>query len=252
MLRGAKMDSIVIIPARYNSKRFPGKVIADLNGKPLIEHVYQRSIQAKLVDQVLIATDDKRVFDRVKEFGGRAVMTAAEHKSGTDRLAEVARDLDAEIIVNVQGDEPLIRPEMINQAIKIIKNNSDTQMSTLASPISEITAQKEDRVKVVIDKNNYALYFSRSMVPYYREMNKLKQEYLQHIGLYVYRRDFLLKYTDLEPTPLEKAEALEQLRVLENGYKIKVGITDHHGPGVDSPEDLKEVSKILKNAGGLN
>ncbi|MFN2363762.1 MAG: 3-deoxy-manno-octulosonate cytidylyltransferase, partial [Halarsenatibacteraceae bacterium] len=208
------MDTVVIIPARYNSRRFPGKVLAELKGKPVIEHVYQRSLQAELVDQVLIATDDQRVVERVKEFGGRAVMTAAEHQSGTDRLAEVARDLAAGIIVNVQGDEPLIRPAMIDQAIKILKNSQDIQMSTLASPISEITAQKDDRVKVVLDKNNHALYFSRAKIPYYRDMDKLEQKYLQHIGLYVYKRDFLLKYTDLEPTPLEKAESLEQLRAL--------------------------------------
>jgi len=246
------MDTVVIIPARYNSKRFPGKVLAELKGRSVLEHVYQRSLQAKLVDQVLIATDDKRVYNKVKKFGGRAVMTAVEHQSGTDRLAEVARDLDVEIIVNVQGDEPLIRPAMIDQAINILKNSKETQMSTLASPISAVTAQKDDRVKVVLDKNNNALYFSRSKIPYYRDVEKLEQKYLQHIGLYVYRRDFLLKYTDLEPTPLEKAESLEQLRVLENGYKIKVGITDHHGPGVDRPEDLKEVSKILEKDGGFN
>ncbi len=246
------MNSVVIIPARYNSKRFPGKVLADLNGKPVLEHVYQRSLEAELVDQVLIATDDQRVYKKVNEFGGRAVMTAAEHQSGTDRLAEVARDLDVEIIVNVQGDEPLIRPAMIDQAIKILKNSQDIQMSTLASPISAVTAQKDDRVKVVLDKNDHALYFSRAKIPYYRDRDKLKEKYLQHIGLYVYRRDFLLKYTELEPTPLEKAESLEQLRVLENGYKIKVGITEHHGPGVDRPDDLKEVSKILENDGGLS
>lgn len=246
------MDAVVIIPARYKSKRFPGKVIADLNGKPVIEHVYQGSRQAELVDQVLIATDDIRVSEKVKEFGGRAVMTSAEHKSGTDRLAEVAKDLDAEIIVNVQGDEPLIRPEMIDQAINILKNNDDIQMSTLASPISKVTASKNDRVKVVLDKNNIALYFSRSRIPYYRDTEKLEQAYLQHIGLYGYKKDFLLKYTDLEPTPLEQAESLEQLRALENGYKIKVGLTEHHGPGIDRPEDLKEVSKILENNGGLN
>ncbi len=246
------MNSIVIIPARYNSKRFPGKVIADLNGKSVIEHVYKRSQQAKLVDQVLVATDDKRVYDKVDEFGGRAVMTSPDHQSGSDRLAEVAADLDADLIVNVQGDEPLIRPEMIDQAIRILENSDNIQMSTLASPITKVIAKKPDRVKVVLDKNNQALYFSRAKVPFYRDRVKLEQKYLQHIGLYVYKKDFLLKYTELEPTPLEKAESLEQLRALENGYKIKVGITEHHGPGIDRPEDLKEVSKILKDNGGLN
>ncbi|MBF8437448.1 3-deoxy-manno-octulosonate cytidylyltransferase [Halanaerobiaceae bacterium Z-7014] len=246
------MNSVVIIPARYSSKRFPGKIIADLNGKPVIDHVYQRSIQAELVDRVIIATDDRRIYKKVEGFGGQAVMTSSEHRSGTDRLAEVASELTADFIVNVQGDEPLIRPEMIDQAIKILKDSKDAEMATLASPISEIEARKPDRVKVVLDKNNLALYFSRSKIPYYREEDILDQNFLQHIGLYVYRKDFLLKYTELEPTPLEKAESLEQLRALENGYKIKVGITEHHGPGIDRPEDLKEVSKILKDNGGLN
>lgn len=246
------MNSVVIIPARYNSTRFPGKVIADLNGKCVIEHVYERAIQAELVDQVLVATDDERVYEKVSQFGGKGVMTSTEHKSGTDRLAEVARDLDVEYIVNVQGDEPLIRPEMIDQALRILENSENAAMSTLASPISEIVAKKPDRVKVVLDQNNLALYFSRSKIPYYRKIDKIEQNFLQHIGLYVYRKDFLLKYTDLEQTPLEKAESLEQLRALENGYKIKVGITDHHGPGIDRPEDLNQVSKILKNNGGLN
>ena len=246
------MNSVVIIPARYSSKRFPGKIIADLNGKPVIEHVYQRSIQAELVDRVIIATDDRRIYKKVEGFGGQAVMTSSEHRSGTDRLAEVASELTADFIVNVQGDEPLIRPEMIDQAIKILKDSKDAEMATLASPISEIEARKPDRVKVVLDKNNLALYFSRSKIPYYREEDILDQNFLQHIGLYVYRKDFLLKYTELEPTSLEKAESLEQLRALENGYKIKVGITEHHGPGIDRPEDLKEVSKILKDNGGLN
>lgn len=246
------MNSVVIIPARYSSKRFPGKIIADLNGKPVIDHVYQRSIQAELVDRVIIATDDRRIYKKVEGFGGQAVMTSSEHRSGTDRLAEVASELTADFIVNVQGDEPLIRPEMIDQAIKILKDSKDAEMATLASPISEIEARKPDRVKVVLDKNNLALYFSRSKIPYYREEDILDQNFLQHIGLYVYRKDFLLKYTELEPTSLEKAESLEQLRALENGYKIKVGITEHHGPGIDRPEDLKEVSKILKDNGGLN
>jgi len=246
------LNSVVIIPARYSSKRFPGKIIADLNGKPVIDHVYQRSIQAELVDRVIIATDDRRIYKKVEGFGGQAVMTSSEHRSGTDRLAEVASELTADFIVNVQGDEPLIRPEMIDQAIKILKDSKDAEMATLASPISEIEARKPDRVKVVLDKNNLALYFSRSKIPYYREEDILDQNFLQHIGLYVYRKDFLLKYTELEPTPLEKAESLEQLRALENGYKIKVGITEHHGPGIDRPEDLKEVSKILKDNGGLN
>ncbi len=246
------MNSVVIIPARYSSKRFPGKIIADLNGKPVIDHVYQRSIQAELVDRVIIATDDRRIYKKVEGFGGQAVMTSSEHRSGTDRLAEVASELTADFIVNVQGDEPLIRPDMIDQAIKILKDSKDAEMATLASPISEIEARKPDRVKVVLDKNNLALYFSRSKIPYYREEDILDQNFLQHIGLYVYRKDFLLKYTELEPTPLEKAESLEQLRALENGYKIKVGITEHHGPGIDRPEDLKEVSKILKDNGGLN
>jgi len=246
------LNSVVIIPARYSSKRFPGKIIADLNGKPVIDHVYQRSIQAELVDRVIIATDDRRIYKKVEGFGGQAVMTSSEHRSGTDRLAEVASELTADFIVNVQGDEPLIRPDMIDQAIKILKDSKDAEMATLASPISEIEARKPDRVKVVLDKNNLALYFSRSKIPYYREEDILDQNFLQHIGLYVYRKDFLLKYTELEPTPLEKAESLEQLRALENGYKIKVGIAEHHGPGIDRPEDLKEVSKILKDNGGLN
>lgn len=246
------MKAAAVIPARYNSTRFPGKPLADIAGKSMIARVYDQTQKAGEVDRVRVATDDERIRKEVEKFGGEAVMTDRAHTSGTDRIAEAAADLEADIIANVQGDEPLIKPDMIDKAIRLVKKNSDVEMSTLAAPMSEDKIEDRNIVKVVIDLNGNALYFSRAPIPAAPGREKAENDFriLQHIGLYVFRKNFLLKFSELSPTPLEKREKLEQLRALEHGYKIKVGIARHHGPGVDRPEDVKSVEKIL--GGGDN
>lgn len=238
------MQVVAIIPARYASTRLPGKALKEIAGQPMIQHVYERTAQAEKIDRVIVATDDRRIYEAVEDFGGEAKMTAEDHTTGTDRLAEVARELTAEVIVNVQGDEPLIVPEMINQAVKPMIEDPDLKMSTLKKQIPEKKADNPNLVKVVTDQEGFALYFSRSPIPYPRAE---AADYYKHIGLYVYRRDFLLHYTNLEPTLLETEESLEQLRVLENGYRIKVAETEYDCIGVDTPEDLEQVREIVES-----
>ena len=249
------MHVVAIIPARYASTRLNGKPLLNIAGKPMIQWVYERAKKAKLTNDVIAATDDKRVFDAVRYFGGTAVMTSPEHRTGTDRIAEAADGLNVDIIVNVQGDEPLIEPEMIDEAIRPLTNDSEIVAATLKTKIrDEAELNNPNVVKVVTDKNDFALYFSRLPVPYHRdEWKDLKHltvhgsrfTVFKHIGLYVYRKDFLLKFAKMKPTPLEEAEKLEQLRVLENGYKIKVVETEHDSIGVDTEEDLEKVRKIV-------
>lgn len=249
------MHVVAIIPARYASTRLNGKPLLHIAGKPMIQWVYERAKKAKLTNDVIAATDDKRVFDAVRYFGGTAVMTSPEHRTGTDRIAEAADGLNADIIVNVQGDEPLIEPEMIDEAIRPLTNDSEIVVATLKTKIrDEAELNNPNVVKVVTDKNDFALYFSRLPVPYHRdEWKDLKHltvhgsrfTVFKHIGLYVYRKDFLLKFAKMKPTPLEEAEKLEQLRVLENGYKIKVVETEHDSIGVDTEEDMERVRKIV-------
>lgn len=243
------MHVVAIIPARYASTRLNGKPLLHIAGKPMIQWVYERAKKAKLTNDVIAATDDKRVFDAVRYFGGKAVMTSPEHRTGTDRIAEAADGLNADIIVNVQGDEPLIEPEMIDEAIRPLTNDSEIVAATLKTKIrDEAELNNPNVVKVVTDKNDFALYFSRLPVPYVRGQGK--NIHFKHIGLYVYRKDFLLKFAKMKPTPLEEAEKLEQLRVLENGYKIKVVETEHDSIGVDTEEDMERVRKIvIKNHG---
>ncbi len=250
------MKAAAIIPARYGSTRFPGKPLAEIAGKTMIERVYRQTQKAVKPDRVLVATDDTRIASTVRDFAGEAVMTAGDHTSGTDRIAEVAADLEEEIIVNVQGDEPLIKPEMVDKAINLLQEDKKIKMSTLAAPMSQEDIQDENIVKVVRDLNNQALYFSRAPIPGGIKNNKQTEasnspQILRHIGLYGFRRDFLLTFTDFAPTPLEKRESLEQLRALEHGFNIKLGITAHHGPGVDRPEDIKTVEKILSGRDNL-
>lgn len=248
------MSVTAIIPARYASTRFPGKPLADILGKPMIEHVYRRTAAATTIDRVIVATDDQRIFDAVSAFGGEAAMTRADHPSGTDRLAEVAAGIDAELLVNVQGDEPLIAPQMIDQAVEPLLADSSLQMGTLCSAIDSLEDYLSPNVvKVVRAISGRALYFSRSPLPFPRD---IAQEQLashldtlaarRHIGLYVYRREFLLRYPQLEQTPLEKLESLEQLRALENGVAIHVAETSFDCHGVDTPEDLQRVSAMLQ------
>jgi 3-deoxy-manno-octulosonate cytidylyltransferase (CMP-KDO synthetase) len=250
------MKITAIIPARYASTRFEGKPLADILGRPMIRHVYERASRATLVNEVIVATDDERIAAAVREFGGRVEMTSTSHETGTDRLAEVAARLDSDIIVNVQGDEPIIDPAMIDEAIRPLADDLAIVMSTLKSRIRSLhDFLSPNVVKVVTDWEGFALYFSRSPVPNFRDKwNDLKDEKFEsgkllcykHVGLYVYRRDFLLQYAQMSPTYLELAEKLEQLRVLENGYRIKVVETEHESIGVDTPADLEKVVEKLK------
>jgi 3-deoxy-manno-octulosonate cytidylyltransferase (CMP-KDO synthetase) len=228
--------AIAIIPARYNSTRFPGKPIVEIDGKPLIEHVYRRVQQAKLVDRIVVATDDRRIADAVQRFGGTAVMTRNDHRSGTDRLAEAAKDLkDDTLVVNVQGDEPMIEPSDIDKAIAAARLGG-AEMVTLMTGLDQAEADDPNRVKVVTDRAGIALYFSRSKIPHGGTCSL-------HLGLYVYRVDFLKKFTKLEPAPLEIAERLEQLRALEHGYRIRVVRVQSESWGIDTPEDLEKFRK---------
>ncbi|MGW8311636.1 MAG: 3-deoxy-manno-octulosonate cytidylyltransferase [Desulfuromonadales bacterium] len=247
------MSVSVIIPARYASTRFPGKPLAEICGKPMIQWVYERSALSGLVDQVIVATDDDRIIHAVESFGGKAVLTRADHPTGTDRLAEVAAGLDAQLIVNVQGDEPLIEPAMIRAVVSPLLADHTIPMGTLKTPLTSLSEYHDPNVvKVVTDQQGFALYFSRAPIPYPRDItNGLDRDWprlatAKHIGLYVYRRDFLLRYPTLEPTPLEKQECLEQLRALEHGYRIRVAETALAGHGVDSPGDIARVEAFLK------
>jgi 3-deoxy-manno-octulosonate cytidylyltransferase (CMP-KDO synthetase) len=233
-----KVDAaIAIIPARFNSTRFPGKPIAEVGGKTLIEHVYRRVQQAALVTRIIVATDDKRIADAVRGFGGAAVMTRDDHPSGADRLAEAAKDLDPEtLVVNVQGDEPMMEPGDIDRAITAARLD-DAEMVTLMTNLDPAQADDPNRVKVVTDRNGMALYFSRSKIPYGGTCSL-------HLGLYVYRVSFLKKFTKLERTPLEIAERLEQLRALEHGYRIRVVEVESESWGIDTLEDLERFRRI--------
>lgn len=241
---------LAIIPARYASTRFPGKIIAPLAGKPLVVHTFERARQARRLDEVVVATDDVRVAEAVAPYGVPVVMTRADHPSGTDRIAEVAERSDAAIVVNVQGDEPLIDPNTIDAAILPLIEDPSLPMATARRLIVE-AAQVDDPnvVKVVCDARGRAIYFSRHAIPYVRDAaDRGKGLYhWQHIGLYVYRRDFLLRYAKLPQTPLEKLEKLEQLRVLENGYDIAVADTEYESIGVDTPEDLERARALIES-----
>jgi 3-deoxy-manno-octulosonate cytidylyltransferase (CMP-KDO synthetase) len=240
---------LAVIPARYASTRFPGKVIAPLGGKPLVVHTYENTSRAQRVTQAVVATDDERVIEAVRPYGVPAVMTRADHSCGTNRIAEVAEQSDAAIIVNVQGDEPLIDPGTVDAAVGALIGEEEVSMVTARRRINEPRRiQDPNVVKVVCDQRGRALYFSRSAIPHIRDQSDREaaaQCYWQHIGIYAFRRDFLLVYAKLPATPLERLEKLEQLRALEHGYAIRVVDTEHDSLGVDSPEDLDRVSALL-------
>ena len=240
------MNTLCVIPARYASTRLPGKPLADIAGKPMIVRVYEQASRAKRLSGVIAAVDDEQVYEAVVSHGGRAMMTAKNHPTGTDRLAEVAATHpEAELIINVQGDEPLIEPDLIDALAAAFDEDEELQMATVKSPMTDGDEMKNpNNVKVVTDKNGYALYFSRSLLPYPREDTGVTV--YKHIGIYAYKRDFLLRYAKMEPTALERTESLEQLRALENGYKIKVIETDFRFVGVDTPEDLAEVNRLYR------
>lgn len=284
--------TVAIIPARYASTRFPGKLLADLAGRPIVEHVYRRAAACRALSEIIVATDDDRIAAAARSFGGQVRMTSPAHQSGTDRVAEVARTLDCDLVVGVQGDEPLIEPAMIEQALAPFAADPSLVMSTLRRRFDNLAeASDPNVVKVVVDRQGFALYFSRAAIPYIRDSGsgtrgsagtrdranpqcrtppplKLRRgspkfaiiasaneggpnpdpivRVYKHIGLYVYRRDFLLRLAALEPTPLERAEALEQLRALEHGYRIMAVETAYDSISVDTPEDLERVRRLVR------
>ena len=241
-----------VIPSRFGSSRFPGKPLIDLAGKSMIQRVYEQAKKAKLLSDVMVATDDERIFNHVEKFGGKAMMTSSSHQSGTDRCAEILEKLNSEFhaVINIQGDEPFINPDQIDVLAKCFEDKN-TELATLINQTEDSSLiQNPNRIKVVIDKNNQALYFSRSAIPFMKEIPAIDwakhHPYFLHIGIYGYRSDILKAITKLPVSSLEKTESLEQLRWLENGYRIKVAKTNFESYSIDSPED---VNNVLKMAG---
>ncbi len=245
-----RLKIIGVIPARYSSSRFPGKALADVAGKPMIQRVYERCATAASLERLYVATDDQRIFDAAKGFTEDVIMTAAEHPSGTDRVAEVAAQIAGDVYVNIQGDEPLIEPSAVDAVVGPFEDDA-VQMATLARPVPASEAAEiasANVCKLVVDRNGDALYFTRATIPFrYRPQANLP--YLRHVGIYAYRRDFLLRFTTLEPTPLEAAEELEMLRALAHGFKIRVVTGDFASRGVDTPQDLAAVVEYLLERG---
>ena len=240
-----KIKTAAVIPARYGSTRFPGKVLAELCGKPMIQWVYEKAA-ASIADEVIIATDEPKVAKVVEGFGGKAVMTSPDHPSGTDRISEAVQGLDCDIIINVQGDEPLIPTSVIDGLIRKMQEDASIEMGTVAVPRLRSEIENEpNKVKVVFDERNFALYFSRSMLPYLREGGKDTKTYL-HWGIYAYRRETLDRFVRLPEGRLESCEKLEQLRALENGIRIYVMLSDLESIGVDTPEDLKRAEMKIR------
>lgn len=244
------MKFIAVIPARYASSRFPGKPLATLGGKMVIERVYEQV--SSVLDEVYVATDDERIYNAVVGFGGKAIMTSDKHKSGTDRIAEAVEKIEskADVVINIQGDEPFIHPDQIRTVMSLFDDN-DTEIATLGKPFESMDAvDNPNSPKIVVGQNGRALYFSRSVIPFVRgkeHTDWLKYyPFLKHIGLYAYRRETLMKITKLEQTPLELAESLEQLRWLEHGIAVKVGTTNCETIGIDTPEDLQRAEEFIK------
>ncbi len=235
----------IIIPARYGSSRLEGKPLIEVNGKPIIQWVYEKAQQAKLADMIIVATDDERIFNAVKAFGGGVEMTSVNHKCGSDRIREVAeRHPEISYIVNLQGDEPLIKPESIDSVARNVQEDDNADISTLIRVLTdEEEINNPNLVKCVIDNNGYALYFSRSKIPF--ERNYGIATFYGHLGIYGYKREALMKMTSLEQTPLERTESLEQLRALENGMKIKTSVVDFVPVGIDTLEDLEKFKEII-------
>lgn len=238
-----------VIPARYASTRLPGKVLADICGKPMIQHVYERALRALCLTGLVVATDDRRVFEAVRSFAGDgvAVMTSPEHPNGSSRAAEVLKSRDADAVINIQGDEPLLDPAMIDEVAEALFSGPDVVCSTLCRPLrDEADRENPNAVKVVLGQNGDALYFSRSPIPYPRSTPRIPV--YEHIGIYGYRSGFLKRYAELPMTPLAETESLEQLKVLEHGYRIRVAVTrcGGSGPSVDTAEDLEAVRRMLE------
>ena len=246
------METLGVIPARYHSTRLAGKVLLEVGGKPLLQHVYERAKKAKRLDELWIATEDNRIRQIASSFGAEVVMTSPTHVSGTDRVAEVAKKVSVQYLVNIQADEPLVAPAMIDLLVEALKKETkEVGMATLYRPLRRL-ADKEDLenpnvVKVVMDRKGYALYFSRTIIPFHRKSSLSRSpSYFKHLGFYAYRKEFLLRLTGMTPSSLEQAEGLEQLRVLENGEKIRLVESPYNTIGVDTHEDLEKVRKILE------
>lgn len=233
-----------MIPARFASTRLPGKPLADIHGKPMIQHVYERVMSAQGLDKVVVATDDQRIVDAVQEFGGEVLLTSAAHASGTDRLAEVQQSIPADVYLNVQGDEPLVDPLHLNELIAAISSDPQAGMATLCHPICDAEADNPNAVKVVVSSKGYALYFSRAKVPFLRDKNS-KADYLKHVGVYAFRADVLAAFNTLPPSKLESTELLEQLRLVESGIPIRMVQVKSAAPGVDTPACLDRVRRII-------
>ncbi|MCD4691499.1 MAG: 3-deoxy-manno-octulosonate cytidylyltransferase [Calditrichales bacterium] len=246
------MKSICVIPARYASTRFPGKPLALIAGKPMIQRVYERAKAAELIDHVIVATDNEKIRAVVESFGGQAVMTDPSLPSGTDRVAAAINNEDVDVVVNLQGDEPLISSRLLSSLVKVFAN-SEIRMATPVKRIKTIEDLTDPNlVRVALDVNHYAMYFTRSVIPYLRDVNKREEwfkkfKYFKHIGIYAYRKSFLQQITRLPESSLEKAERLEQLRVLENGFKIYTVETDYESMSVDTPDDLRKINELLTN-----
>lgn len=240
------MKIVGIIPARYKATRFYGKPLADILGKPMIQWVYQQAIQARKLDQVIVATDDRSIKKVVERFGGQALLTSTRCASGTERVAEAARIIKADVYINIQGDEPLIHPQTIDEVCKLFKDKKITMGTAACRLMDSHEFSDPNVVKVALDKDNFSLYFSRSLIPYPRHQRP-RMNFYKHLGIYGYRRDFLFKFINLKHGVLEQMEGLEQLRVLENGFKIKVCLVQHDSISisVDTPQDLDHVRQLL-------
>jgi len=250
------MSTIIIIPARLSSTRLPNKVLLDLNGKSVVQRVYEQCLKAKKIDKVFIATDSKKVYDSCFEFTSNVLITKETHQSGTDRIAEAVKDIACNIVLNVQGDEPFIDPKLIDSLVDSFTR--ETVMSSAIHILDKVEDLKNQNVvKVTIDKNNNALYFSRSIIPYYRDYwNDLLENHVnipkelrfyRHLGIYAYKKDFLLKYSNMEQSYLEQLEKLEQLRVIENGYKIKMIETTYNSIGIDTQKDYEKALELIND-----
>ena len=244
----SSQKTVAIIPARYSSTRFPGKPLADIAGKPMIQHVWERAKQTPSIDQILVATDDERILNTVRNFGGEGVLTSTEHKTGTDRVVEVAEGISCGWVLNIQGDEPMVLPADLDRLIKQTKIRKGTKAATLIYNITD-QAQLNDPniVKVTINLNNMALYFSRSLIPYPRSVQSTHFKIWRHLGVYLFQREFLMEFSQWPKSNLEKSEQLEQLRILENGESLLCVEAENEGAGVDGPQDLVYVENLMKN-----
>lgn len=238
--------TIAVIPARYNSTRFPGKLMEVLGDKTIITTTYQNVVETGLFDEVFVATDSEMIFDEITRNGGKAVMTG-QHETGSDRIAEAVQNIDCDIVINVQGDEPFLKKEPLKQLIDVFTNDEKKEISLASLKIQlkeSDEIQNSNNVKVITDNNGFALYFSRSVIPFHRDLD-FEVKYYKHIGVYAFRKEALIKFSSLEMTPMEIAEKLEQLRYLENGMKIRLVETDFVGIGIDTPEDLEKAKTLI-------